>query len=43
MRKVLEQDDEIQMLDEKSRKFNEQQLLENEQKLRNVLGIEMET
>ena len=43
MRKKLEQDDELGMMDEKSRKFNEQQLLENEQKLRNVLGIEMET
>jgi hypothetical protein len=41
-RKRLEQDDEIGMMDEKSRKFNEQQLLDNEQKLRNMLGIERE-
>jgi hypothetical protein len=43
LRNKLEFDDNNPMMNEKSRKFNEQQLLENEQKLRNVLGIEMET
>ena len=38
-RGLLKQDDEFNMLDEKSRKFNEQQLKDNEKKLKNVLDL----